>query len=119
MDFFFCFLLSGSCLAILINKINISTSILQGFPIADDSFMKSEVLNLRYKAGICLLDEILKDRGLTQSDLAYKLNVKSQQINKYCLNKQKMSLDVAKSVSAILKCQIEDLYEWHRVGDKE
>lgn len=49
---------------------------------------------------------------MTQRELASKLGVTIQQVNKYYLEKQKMSLQVAKNVSVILKCNIEDLYEW-------
>lgn len=71
---------------------------------------------LAYEVGRCLLRYILKEKGMTQSDLANKLGVTEQQINKYVNNRQKMSLKVAKNISAILGCQIEDLYEWIEVG---
>lgn len=53
---------------------------------------------------------------MTQVDLATQLNVTFQQVNKYALDKQLMSLQVAKNIASILNCQIEDLYEWDEVG---
>lgn len=56
---------------------------------------------------------------MTQSELATRLGVKVQQINKYVLNKQGMSLEVAYNISRILNCRIEDLYEWNEVSEYE
>lgn len=56
---------------------------------------------------------------MTQNELADRLNITVQQINKYVMNKQKMSLPVAKNVSVVLNCKIEDLYEWIEVGYEE
>lgn len=49
---------------------------------------------------------------MDQRELADLLNVTVQQINKYVLDKQKMSIQVAKNISSILNCTIDDLYEW-------
>jgi transcriptional regulator with XRE-family HTH domain len=67
---------------------------------------------LAYVVGRCLLRERLKETGMTQSELATKLGVKVQQVNKYITDRQKMSLQVAKNISVILHCDIDDLYEW-------
>ncbi|MBT2599121.1 MULTISPECIES: helix-turn-helix transcriptional regulator [unclassified Oceanobacillus] len=64
------------------------------------------------KVGRCLLDRHLKENYMTQLELADKLGVSKQQINKYVLNKQKMSLEVAGNIAYILNCHVEDLYEW-------
>lgn len=74
---------------------------------------------LAYKVGRCLLRYHLEEIGMSQQELANRLNVTRQQINKYINNRQKMSLQIAKSVSDILDCQIEDLYEWIEVGENE
>lgn len=74
---------------------------------------------MAYKVGRCLLHALLRKRDMTQTELAELLNVKVPQINKYALDKQKMSLQVAKNISSILDCKIEDLYEWIEVGDNE
>lgn len=49
---------------------------------------------------------------MTQTELAEIMGVKVQQINKYVLKKQKMSYEVAKNISVILNCQMDELYEW-------
>lgn len=56
---------------------------------------------------------------MTQQELADRLDVTVQQINKYVLNRQKMSIETAYNVSKILNCHIEDLYTWDGVGFKE
>ncbi|MDO6451889.1 helix-turn-helix transcriptional regulator [Oceanobacillus profundus] len=71
---------------------------------------------MAYKVGRCLLRKKLKDVGMTQLQLANRLGVSEQQINKYVNNRQKMSLQVAKNIAVILNCHIDDLYEWIEVG---
>jgi DNA-binding XRE family transcriptional regulator len=53
---------------------------------------------------------------MTQIDLAEQMGITVQQINKYVMNKQVMSLKVAKNIAFILHCHIDDLYEWEEVG---
>lgn len=74
---------------------------------------------MAYIVGRCLLREILDNRKMEQSELADKLNMPKQQLNKYVSNRQGMSLEVAKNISVILRCRIEDLYEWIEVGSNE
>lgn len=74
---------------------------------------------MAYKVGRCLLRDRLYDIRMTQLDLAVKLGVKVQQVNKYVLDKQGMSLQVAKNIAVILNCHIEDLYEWIEAGKDE
>ena len=78
-----------------------------------------EGVYLANKVGRCLLRELLHRADMEQIDLANKMNVTPQQINKYVKNKQGMSLEVARNISLILKCNIEDLYEWNEVGENE
>ncbi|GKV65465.1 MULTISPECIES: helix-turn-helix transcriptional regulator [unclassified Sporosarcina] len=74
---------------------------------------------MAYKVGRCLLREILDSKGMSQNDLAIKLNKTKQQVNKYVTGRQGMSMEVAKNISAILDCHIEDLYQWDEVSDNE
>lgn len=74
---------------------------------------------LAYIVGRCLLRERLIAAGMTQQDLANRMDIRVQQINKYVLNKQRMSIQVAKNIASILNCSIEDLYEWIEVGGNE
>lgn len=74
---------------------------------------------MAYKVGRCLLRELLHRADMEQLQLAHKLNVTPQQINKYVNDKQGMSLEVAKNIASILNCQMDDLYEWTEVGQNE
>jgi len=74
---------------------------------------------LAYKVGRCLLRERLRNADMTQWELAERLNVREQQINKYVNDRQGMSLQVAKNIASVLDCQMEDLYEWIEVGENE
>lgn len=74
---------------------------------------------LAYKVGRCLLRERLIEADMTQVELAIALGVRVQQINKYVLDKQKMSLQVAYNIAVILNCRIDDLYDWIEVGFNE
>ncbi|WP_339179302.1 helix-turn-helix transcriptional regulator [Oceanobacillus sp. FSL W7-1293] len=74
---------------------------------------------LAYVVGRCLLREKLLSADITQQQLADVLGVKVQQINKYVLNKQKMSIEVAYNIASILNCRMEDLYVWDEVGENE
>lgn len=74
---------------------------------------------MTYTVGRCLLRELLHTRDMTQVELAEKLNVKPQQIQHYIQGNRVMSLKVAKNISVILNCDIDNLYEWVEVGIKE
>lgn len=74
---------------------------------------------MAYRVGRCLLRDRLKDVGMSQQELAIRMEIKVQQVNKYVLNKQKMSIQVAKNIAFILNCNIEDLYEWIEAGNNE
>lgn len=49
---------------------------------------------------------------MTQQELADRLGVTRQQINHYVRDKRVMTLEIAKNISTILGCEIEDLYVW-------
>lgn len=68
---------------------------------------------MTYKVGKCLLQGCLNSAGMSQTELANKLGVTKQQINKYTRNVQTMSYEVAYNISVILNCDMADLYEWH------
>ncbi|WP_144507448.1 helix-turn-helix transcriptional regulator [Bacillus mycoides] len=68
---------------------------------------------MAYRIGRCLLSLRLLEADLAQAELAEKLGVKRQQVNKWATGKQNMSMNTAKNVSEILKLAgIDDLYEW-------
>ena len=60
----------------------------------------------------CLLKQLLLKADMTQVELAELLGVRPQQIQHYVKDHRVMSLAVAKNISVILRCEIEDLYEW-------
>lgn len=74
---------------------------------------------LAYKVGRCLLQTRLDDAHMTQKELADKMGVTRQQINKYVLGKQGMLIETAGNIAFFLRCHIEDLYEWVEVGNNE
>lgn len=75
---------------------------------------------MTYKVGRCLLRYRLQDANMTQLELANKMNVTKQQVNKYVNEPPTiMTLQVAKNISIILHCEIDDLYEWIEVGNNE
>ncbi|WP_010305286.1 helix-turn-helix transcriptional regulator [Kurthia senegalensis] len=65
-----------------------------------------------YKVGKCLLLDLLKQRGISQSDLAVKTGVSRQRINAIAHNREKMPVELAFNISKLLQCHIEDLYTW-------
>jgi plasmid maintenance system antidote protein VapI len=65
-----------------------------------------------YKIGRCLLDERLRERGMTQVDLALKLNMSESQISDYVRNRKRMSLKTAVNSALAVGCSPFDLYEW-------
>lgn len=60
----------------------------------------------------CLLLDILKSRGMTQTELAYRIGGSKQQIGSYIRNKRVMSLQTARNIADVLNCDINDLYTW-------
>lgn len=63
--------------------------------------------------GKCLLQKLLNDRRMTQTELADKTGIDHRQINSYIKSKRIMSLGNAKLIAFALKCSIDDLYEWN------
>lgn len=67
---------------------------------------------MTYKVGRCLLKNLLDAKGMTQTQLASKLNISKQQIQHYVQNNRIMSLQVAYNISKTLNCDITELYDW-------
>jgi transcriptional regulator with XRE-family HTH domain len=66
-----------------------------------------------YQIGRCLLSDRLRHAGMTQSQLAERLKVSRQQVNKWATDRQGMSLETAKNISVILDLErLDDLFEW-------
>lgn len=71
-----------------------------------------------FTVGKCLLRDRLLDADLTQTELAEITYIPKSQISEYVNDKHVMSLETAKAISYVLKCNIEDLYEWKSVTDR-
>jgi putative transcriptional regulator len=62
--------------------------------------------------GKCLLLKILNRKRMTQTNLSDLTGISKTQISEYIANTRKMSLANAKLIAHVLKCHIDDLYEW-------
>lgn len=70
---------------------------------------------MAYRIGKCLLSEYLREINMPQAELASRLGVSRQQVNKWFKGEQKMSMESAMNVLAVLGIDglhIEDLYKW-------
>lgn len=74
---------------------------------------------MTYQVGRCLLRFRLQLAKMSQAELARRLGITKQQVSKYVNGDRQMSLKTAKNVASLLKCSIEDLYEWDKVGEDE
>ncbi|WP_245251601.1 helix-turn-helix transcriptional regulator [Paenibacillus turicensis] len=54
----------------------------------------------------------LKERDITQSELARRTGYSRQVISHYANNRLQMSPAVMKTISYVLGCTMEDLYQW-------
>lgn len=55
---------------------------------------------------------------MTQQELSEKTGMAKTQISDYINNRRIMSIKNAKRIAYVLKCHIDDLYEWKRSGGK-
>jgi transcriptional regulator with XRE-family HTH domain len=65
-----------------------------------------------FRAGKCSLRYRLKQAGMTQTELAKRLNLSQQMISHYIHGRKVMSLEVAYNIAVILDCNVESLYSW-------
>ncbi|MBS4171905.1 helix-turn-helix transcriptional regulator [Bacillus sp. FJAT-49736] len=65
-----------------------------------------------FEVGKCRLNEILKNKKMSQVELADKLGMKKQQINAYANNETIMSYKTAMNISYQLSVKMEDLYDF-------
>jgi len=61
------------------------------------------------------LPDILKQKNISQQELAERIGVTKQQINHYAQGRRMMSFLVAINISWALDCDLMDLYELHSV----
>jgi transcriptional regulator with XRE-family HTH domain len=69
------------------------------------------------RVGKCLLADRLKEKDLTQAQLAELSKVSKSMISEYIKHNHVMSLETAINIANALDCIIEDLYEIISVGD--
>lgn len=68
---------------------------------------------MAYRIGRCLLSIRFREVGMTQSKLARRLCVSRQQVYKWVINEQGMSMETARNVADILGLEtMEELFEW-------
>ncbi|MFZ4454270.1 helix-turn-helix domain-containing protein [Salibacterium aidingense] len=65
-----------------------------------------------YRVGKCRLKELSDQTGMRPVDLAQRTGYSESSISEWARGEHVMRLEVAKNISAILGCDIEDLYEW-------
>jgi DNA-binding XRE family transcriptional regulator len=73
---------------------------------------------MAFRVGKCLLRLRLKQAGINQKQLAERVDLSPQMISHFIAKRKTMSLEVAKSISIIVGCSIEDLYEWEHVRNR-
>lgn len=71
-----------------------------------------------YDVGKCLLPDKLLQANMSQQELADRINVTKQQIHSYMVGNRLMTLPIAKNISSVLHCEINDLYEWLPVEER-
>ncbi|WP_059049080.1 helix-turn-helix domain-containing protein [Paenibacillus senegalimassiliensis] len=67
-----------------------------------------------FTRGRSLLKVRLKDRGIKQIELAHRTGISRQMISQYANNRSSMSVEVMKTISYVLGCHMEELYQWER-----
>lgn len=80
----------------------------------DISIYPKGVTFLHFSRGRSLLKVRLKERGIKQAELARRTGISRQMISQYANNKSSMSVEVMKTISYVLGCHMEELYEWER-----
>ncbi|MVP00392.1 helix-turn-helix domain-containing protein [Paenibacillus lutrae] len=60
----------------------------------------------------CLIPRLLREIGKNQQWLAEQTGYSAQRISDYCNLRYIMGMEVAKSISHIIGCTIDDLYTW-------
>ena len=66
---------------------------------------------MAYFVGKCQLQVLLDRNGISQQELAKRLGITRQQVNKYSRDKTVMSYQVAYNIAEILGCNMSELYQ--------
>lgn len=65
-----------------------------------------------HKVSRCNLKRLLVQRNMTQTELANRIGITVQQINKYALNQRLPSIEVTKSILVVLNCSFDELFDF-------
>ncbi|MGG3920434.1 helix-turn-helix transcriptional regulator [Geobacillus thermodenitrificans] len=68
----------------------------------------------QYRATRCRIKEILKEKRMSQMELALKINFSKQQISDIVNGRYVLGLNNAMTIAKALNVNIEDLYEWEK-----
>lgn len=74
---------------------------------------------MTYRPGRCLLRKRLRERDMSQQILVEITGIDKFRISDYANSKVIMNLATAKTIAAVLKCTIDDLYEWQIVSGED
>lgn len=66
---------------------------------------------MKLSRGRCRLRYLLAKVKMSQAELSYRTGYSAQQISNWVNNREMMSYDAAATISYVLGCQMEDLYE--------
>ena len=62
--------------------------------------------------GKCLLDQILRAKRISASELAIKLNMSQSQISDYACNRKSMPVKTIRRIAHALNVKMDDMYDW-------
>jgi len=69
-----------------------------------------------FTRGRCLLKPLLKRINMSQSELARRSGYSTRMISYFANDQKKMSADAMYTISQIIGCSMEALYEWVKVS---
>ncbi|MFM1655534.1 helix-turn-helix domain-containing protein [Brevibacillus sp. B_LB10_24] len=65
-----------------------------------------------FTRGKCLLKPLLDRVGISQAELARRTGISERMISYYVKDQKPMSVDAMYTISRVLNCRMEDLYQW-------
>lgn len=69
--------------------------------------------------GSCRLRTLLKNKRLSQAELARRTGYHPRMISYYVNDVKHMSVEVMRNISLVLGCYMEELYEWDDADGSE
>lgn len=67
---------------------------------------------MAYSRGRCLLQSLLDQANISQSELSRRSGISQRMISYYALDQKLMNYTAARKIADALNCKMEDLYEW-------